>query len=357
MRGSRGACAVSPRGDFVTRTKRSGRSFTFAAGIGIVLVYFVAARMAMPTKLLPLGEFILRAHAPNLLLIAAGRLDLDCRIDRIAVQACTSLLLVEANACADLIKTPGGMEQRFRSIYLTLSPELLAAFRRGRALESETLPASASFRKIPLDADLGSSLQHVLAGAGARPVSDERLRYRALDFLAALAERGFAFRPPVAPGMSGRLRALIGEAPGQHWTAQTAGKALAVSEATLRRRLAAMLYEGLLLFGVMFGATAIFLLLRAIIPPLARTGDIGLQVWGFLALGLYFVVAQETFAWGSLRVLGKAGADISVIDEKKRTPLTIAVELNYAQTVKTLLELGADVDRDLFLDPEIAAQV
>lgn len=58
---------------------------------------------------------------------------------------------------------------------------------------------------------------------------------------------------------------------------------------TLRRRLAAMLYEGLLLFGVMFGATAVFLILRAIIPPLARTGDVGLQVWGFLALGLYFV--------------------------------------------------------------------
>lgn len=174
----------------------------------------------------------------TVLLIAAGRLDLDSSIDRIAVQACTSLLLVEANACADLIKTPGGMEQRFRSIFLTLSPELLAAFRRGRAMESETLHASASFRKIPLDADLGSSLQHVLASAGARPVSDERLRYRAMDFLAALAERGFTFRPPVPQGMSGRLRTLIGEAPGQHWTAQTAGKALAVSEATLRRRLA-----------------------------------------------------------------------------------------------------------------------
>jgi hypothetical protein len=85
----------------------------------------------------------------TVLLIAAGRLDLDGSIDRIAVQACTSLLLVEANACADLIKTPGGMEQRFRSIFLTLSPELLAAFRRGRAMESETLQASASFRKIP----------------------------------------------------------------------------------------------------------------------------------------------------------------------------------------------------------------
>ncbi|WP_414706635.1 RDD family protein [Ralstonia sp. UBA689] len=87
---------------------------------------------------------------------------------------------------------------------------------------------------------------------------------------------------------------------------------------TLRRRLAAMLYEGLLLFGVMFGATAVFLVLRAIIPPLARTGDAGLQVWGFLALGLYFVgfwrrrgqtLAMQTWR---MRVVNADGSRISL---------------------------------------------
>lgn len=87
---------------------------------------------------------------------------------------------------------------------------------------------------------------------------------------------------------------------------------------TLRRRLAAMLYEGLLLFGVMFGATAIFLILRAIVPPLARTGDVGLQVWGFLSLGLYFVwfwykrgqtLAMQTWR---IRVVRANGAPISL---------------------------------------------
>ncbi len=87
---------------------------------------------------------------------------------------------------------------------------------------------------------------------------------------------------------------------------------------TLRRRLAAMLYEGLLLFGVMFGATAIFLLLRVVIPPLARTGDMGLQVWGFLALGLYFVwfwrkrgqtLAMQTWR---MRVVNADGSRISL---------------------------------------------
>ena len=56
-------------------------------------------------------------------------------------------------------------------------------------------------------------------------------------------------------------------------------------------------------------------------------------------------VAAEYGALKSLRLLAKAGADFSVLDDKKRTPLTIAVGLNYAQTVKTLLELGADVNQ------------
>lgn len=56
-------------------------------------------------------------------------------------------------------------------------------------------------------------------------------------------------------------------------------------------------------------------------------------------------VAAEYGALKSLRVLGKAGADFSVLDDKKRTPLTIAVGLDYAQTVKALLELGADVNQ------------
>ncbi|CAJ0777653.1 hypothetical protein LMG7141_00653 [Ralstonia condita] len=87
---------------------------------------------------------------------------------------------------------------------------------------------------------------------------------------------------------------------------------------TLRRRFAAMLYEGLLLFGVMFGATALFLLARAVIPPLARTGDAGLQVWGFFALGLYFVgfwrkrgqtLAMQTWR---MRVVNADGSRISI---------------------------------------------
>ncbi len=177
-------------------------------------------------------------HEAAVLLIAAGRLDLDDGVHRLAVDASPSLLLVEADTCADLMKTPGGTEQRFRSLFLALPATLLEAFHRVRPSVPQGQARSTPFRQMPLDDDLASSLRHVHDSIELRRVSDERLQYRLMDLLAALAERGHVFRPAVQHGISGRLRTLIGEAPDRHWTAREAGRALAMSEATLRRRLA-----------------------------------------------------------------------------------------------------------------------
>jgi len=59
-----------------------------------------------------------------------------------------------------------------------------------------------------------------------------------LDFLVALAEWGYFFAHIPLDSISSRLRTMIFEAPEKHWTAETAGKNLAMSPATLRRRLA-----------------------------------------------------------------------------------------------------------------------
>ncbi len=177
-------------------------------------------------------------HEAAVLLVTAGRLDLDDGVHRIAVDASPSLLLVEANTCADLLKTPGGTEQRFRSLFLALPATLLEAFHRVRPPAVADKPGSMPFRSMPLDDDLASTLRQVHESVALRRVSDERLQYRLMDLLAAFAERGHFFRPAALNGTAGRLRTLIGEAPERHWTAQEAGRALAMSEATLRRRLA-----------------------------------------------------------------------------------------------------------------------
>lgn len=176
-------------------------------------------------------------HEATVLLVVAGRLDLDDGDNQIAVDASTSLLLVDPNTRTDLLKTPGGVEQRFRSVFLTLSAILLDTFHRVRPSVATDQIRPASFQQMLLDDDLAATLRHVLESVDARYVSDERLRYRLMDLLATLAERGHFFRQAVQHGTSGRLRTLIGEAPERHWTAHEAGRALAMSEATLRRRL------------------------------------------------------------------------------------------------------------------------
>lgn len=64
------------------RAQRAGRSYTFAAGVLIILVYFIVARIAVPTDLPSLAGMILRAQAPNLVLVLLGGF-LVWRVDRI----------------------------------------------------------------------------------------------------------------------------------------------------------------------------------------------------------------------------------------------------------------------------------
>ena len=57
---------------------------------------------------------------------------------------------------------------------------------------------------------------------------------------------------------------------------------------SLRRRLACMLYEGVLLFGVLSAATALFLLVRPTLQKLGLDSPYAIQGWSFVVMGLYF---------------------------------------------------------------------
>ena len=177
-------------------------------------------------------------HDATILLVASGRLDLDDDAHLLAIDTQTSLLLVEPETCVDLLKTPDGREKCFRSVFLTFSADLLERFQRDRSVQVADKSSSTPYWLASLDEDLESSLLWVLDSVDAKRVSDERLQCRLMDFLFALAERGHVFKGKRQCGTAGRLRTLIGEAPGENWTAQEAGRALAMSEATLRRRLA-----------------------------------------------------------------------------------------------------------------------
>jgi AraC-like DNA-binding protein len=72
------------------------------------------------------------------------------------------------------------------------------------------------------------------------PLLPEALKAHAVaEVLLWLAEAGFGFGPERPARFCDRLRGLIAEAPAADWKSGDAARALAVSEATLRRRLAA----------------------------------------------------------------------------------------------------------------------
>ncbi|NCE89692.1 helix-turn-helix transcriptional regulator [Pseudomonas sp. L13] len=181
-------------------------------------------------------------HTPNfffqdatLLLVTSGRLDMHSPTRDIMIETGTSLLLVEPGTWANLQKKPAGPEKRFRSVFLTFSPGLLARFHGDR--RSTARHNSEPVRSLPLDGELNSTLRQLCISVSSPDISDERLCYRLLDLLAALAERGVGYAPPRSPGTAGRVRLLLSEAPSYPWTVRETGRALAMSEATLRRRL------------------------------------------------------------------------------------------------------------------------
>jgi len=61
--------------------------------------------------------------------------------------------------------------------------------------------------------------------------------------------------------------------------------------------------------------------------------------------------AAESGALKSLAVLGKVKADLNVTDARHRTPLTIAIGMHFTNTVKELIDLGADVNKPGAPDP------
>lgn len=69
-------------GPIGARAQRSGRSYTFASGLAIILVYFLVRDVMEPDSLKPLWETILRMQAANLLLLLTSVV-LRWRVDRI----------------------------------------------------------------------------------------------------------------------------------------------------------------------------------------------------------------------------------------------------------------------------------
>lgn len=115
------------------------------------------------------------------------------------------------------------------------------AYYRERAAHVERRRREAPVRLIPrVHAQLADAFEHArraLAPGGAVP--DPVARQRLLEVMHWLLEADVVLRhPPVHPGIAVRVRALVAGRLDVAWTAARVAAELALSEATLRRRLA-----------------------------------------------------------------------------------------------------------------------
>ncbi len=184
----------------------------------------------------------------------------------------SALTVVAQNACADLQKLPGGPDPAFRSMLLALAPEVLREFYRRIEQDAPCPQPVAWCSQLPLDDDLAETLNHCLRGMDAARTSDRVLQHRLVELLLALADRGVVFARPSFQTAGTLLRSMLSDAPGQPWTTARAGRELAMSEATLRRRLAAenLRFETLLLEVRMHHAMALLQTTGWSVPQVAE---------------------------------------------------------------------------------------
>lgn len=174
----------------------------------------------------------------TVLVILSGQIDLYWRGERESYYPGRAVLMIDAGTTLDMLKTPSLESKQFRSYFLTLAPTLVEDFRRNTAIVISTDTVDKPYRAVNTTENLQETLLRVYRDIATPTVSDERLRYRLLDLLCGIAEQGGMFSMFSNSTVTAKVRALVASAPDHFWTAPKIGERLAMSEATLRRKLA-----------------------------------------------------------------------------------------------------------------------
>jgi AraC-like DNA-binding protein len=179
-----------------------------------------------------------RFFESTILLVTSGHLTLENGEETWELVDPLTLMAVAKNTVVNVHKAPDEDRSVFSSIYLTLAPNILTEFYQRYGQEITSIPPVAQCKKIELDWDLNDTLQYCLRGVDSQSNSKVQQINRFMGLLLSLYERGVVFPRPSVAGLAERLNQLLAKTPEKYWTAAQAGRELAVSEATLRRRLA-----------------------------------------------------------------------------------------------------------------------
>lgn len=177
-------------------------------------------------------------HSPTLLLILSGTLTFLFPHGPRTLTPDEGFALVNPGQFIDLNKQPADDGSPFRSLFITVSEATLDRFRQFYSTVASAAENTESALRTTRAFDaLLPALLTLLENLKEESLSDTRLEVRLFDLLLCLAEQGLAFSPPSRSSTGERLRRLLEQQPERRWTTKIAGHALAMSEATLRRRL------------------------------------------------------------------------------------------------------------------------
>jgi len=180
-----------------------------------------------------------RFFEASLLRVKSGRLLAeDEQGASIALEGSDRIMLIAQKTQVNVSKTPDTENGFFQSLYLSFSPDLIASFYREHAQTMASLSPLSRFQTLRLDQELQDTLEFCLRGLASDSSSLAVQQHRLQGVLIALAERGILFMPRTGEAISTRLTTLLATTPEFTWTAANASQQLAMSEATLRRRLA-----------------------------------------------------------------------------------------------------------------------
>lgn len=150
------------------------------------------------------------------------------------------LVALPAGAQVTLRNGPDARSGQYRARALGFDAALVAAFFSGFPRPPVTLRAPDDpWRILPSSATVMEAFERASAAVRSTDLSDALARHRVQEVLLVLAEQGVVWPPEDGDRLAPRLRLLIAGRPDAPWSAADAARAAAVSEATLRRRLAA----------------------------------------------------------------------------------------------------------------------
>ncbi|WP_445678958.1 helix-turn-helix transcriptional regulator [Radicibacter daui] len=173
--------------------------------------------------------------APTIILVSRGSKTLVGEGWREVIHTDDAILLA-AGVSYDIINSPDS-DGLYEAAWFAFSPGLIAA---PFPEESLTRPVEGQMALRSLPVGFVAAFERALGSMMAPETAPlPIMAQQARELLTWIALSGGRFLPAEAPPLPVRLRSMIAAAPEAEWKAPDLARALAMSEATLRRRLAA----------------------------------------------------------------------------------------------------------------------